>query len=76
MTSVVASEYEFIIRLPDGNEAVRLRLQRLYQHDRIVKLGPQFVRINRLLIGKDWVSHIISVLESMQSPASKRNSVT
>ncbi len=76
VTSVVASEHEFIIRLPDGNEAVRLRLQRVYQHDRIIKLGPQFVRMNRHLLGKDWVSHIVSVLETMQSSAMRRPKAT
>jgi hypothetical protein len=37
--SVVASEQEYIIRLPDGNESVRTRLQRRYLRDRIIKIG-------------------------------------
>ena len=65
--SVVASEQEYIIRLPDGNEAVRARLQRQYLRDRIVKIGPQFVRFTRQAVGTAWLAQIIAVLEAMQA---------
>jgi transcription-repair coupling factor (superfamily II helicase) len=65
--SVVASEQEYIIRLPDGNEAVRARLQRRYLRDRIVKIGPQFVRFTRQSVGTAWLEYIIAVLETMQA---------
>ena len=65
--SVVASEQEYIIRLPDGNEVVRARLQRRYLRDRIVKIGPQFVRFTRQAVGTAWLEYIIAVLETMQA---------
>ena len=64
--SVVASEQEYIIKLPDGHDALRLRLQRRFMRDKHIKIGPQFVRIGRYSAGDQWLAHIIAVLETVQ----------
>jgi hypothetical protein len=35
--------------------------------DRIVKIGPQFVRFTRQSVGTAWLEYIIAVLETMQA---------
>jgi len=64
--SVVASEQEYIIKLPDGHDELRLRLQRRFMRDKHIKIGPQFVRIGRQQAGKEWLNQIIAVLEAVQ----------
>jgi len=65
--SVVASEQEYIIKMPDGHDELRLRLQRRFMRDKHIKVGPQFVRIGRQHAGKEWLNQIISVLEAVQT---------
>ena len=64
--SVVASEYEYIIKLPDGHDDARARLTRRFLREPAVKIGPQFVRIARQRAGNAWITHIVDVLESLQ----------
>jgi transcription-repair coupling factor (superfamily II helicase) len=67
--SVVASEQEYIIKLPDGHDELRTRLARRFIRERHIKIGPQFVRIARYQAGDAWLEHIIAVLECLQPTA-------
>lgn len=64
--SVVASEQEYIIKLPDVHDEMHNRLVRRFQRHPIVKIGPQFVRIVRRAVGEQWIEQIIQVLEVIQ----------
>ena len=67
--SVVASEQEYIIKLPDGHDELRTRLARRFIRERHIKIGPQFVRIARYQAGDAWLEHIVAVLECLQPTA-------
>jgi len=64
--SVVASEQEYIIKLPDVHDEMHNRLVRRFQRHPIVKIGSQFVRIVRRAVGEQWIEQIIQVLEVIQ----------
>jgi transcription-repair coupling factor (superfamily II helicase) len=74
--SVVASEQEYIIKLPDVHDELRMRLIRRFQRDDQVRIGPQFVRIMRRAVADEWVSKIIEVLEVIQPATASAQMVT
>ncbi len=47
VTSVVTTDEEFIVRLPEGADGQRARLERRFARSRGIRIGPQFVRIDR-----------------------------
>ncbi len=66
VTSVVTTAEEFIIRLPEGGELDREKLRRRFGKDPSVRVGPQFVRLDRrTLPGESWIAALGGVLETM-----------
>jgi transcription-repair coupling factor (superfamily II helicase) len=63
VSSVITTGEEFVIRLPilEGNQ--RDRLRRRYTRDSSVKVGPQFVRLDRRAVGGGWSEKLMGVLE-------------
>jgi transcription-repair coupling factor (superfamily II helicase) len=66
VTSVVTTDSEFIIRLPEGNDQARSKLERRFARARGMRIGPQFVRLDRRVhnAGGDpaWIEVICDVL--------------
>ncbi|MGB9753993.1 transcription-repair coupling factor [Roseiflexus castenholzii] len=66
-TSVVTTDEEFIVRLPEGANRQRTRLERRFARTRGIRIGPQFVRIDRRVhnAGGDpaWIEVVCEVLE-------------
>ncbi|MCS6939551.1 MAG: transcription-repair coupling factor, partial [Roseiflexus sp.] len=66
VTSVVTTDEEFIVRLPEGVDGWRARLERRFARARGVRIGPQFVRIDRRVhnAGGDpaWIEVLCDVL--------------
>ena len=63
VTSVTTVGDEFIIRLPILEEQARDRLRRRYGRDTSVKVGPQFIRLDRRILGEKWSEKVMGVLE-------------
>ena len=63
VSSVVTAGDEFVIRLPILEAQARERLRRRFGRDRSVKVGPQFVRLDRRALGGTWSEKLMSVLE-------------
>ncbi|PMP79397.1 MAG: transcription-repair coupling factor, partial [Roseiflexus castenholzii] len=67
VTSVVTTDEEFIVRLPEGANRQRTRLERRFARTRGIRIGPQFVRIDRRVhnAGGDpaWIEVVCEVLE-------------
>ncbi len=61
--SISTSEDEITIRLPATGAVDRNGLQR--QFDGAVRVGPQFVRINRRAAGDSWAETVKGVLEAL-----------
>jgi transcription-repair coupling factor (superfamily II helicase) len=62
--SVTTSDEEFTVQLPIINAQGRERLRRRFGRDHSVKVGPQFVRLNRRAMnGDDWIEKLTGVLE-------------
>jgi transcription-repair coupling factor (superfamily II helicase) len=66
VTSVVTTDEEFIVRLPEGADGWRARLERRFARARGIRIGPQFVRIDRRVhnAGGDpaWIEVLCEVL--------------
>jgi transcription-repair coupling factor (superfamily II helicase) len=62
VSSVVTTETEFIVRLPDENQAGRERVRRRFGRDESIRIGPQFLRLNRRLLADAWAEKLIAVL--------------
>jgi transcription-repair coupling factor (superfamily II helicase) len=58
--SIATGEDEIAVRLPQGGARDRSGLLRLM--DEVVRVGPQFVRINRQAAGDGWVDRLREVL--------------
>lgn len=67
VSSIVASNHEFTLRLPISEASTRERLRRRYQRDSTIKIGPQFLRLDRYAIGERWIEKLISILEVLKS---------
>jgi transcription-repair coupling factor (superfamily II helicase) len=69
VTSVVTSEEEFIVRLPEGSDADREKLRRRFGRNPAIRIGPQFVRLDRRTYnanGDDaWIAALTEVLETL-----------
>ncbi len=63
VTSVVTTDEEFIIRLPIVRETERDRMRRRFGRDTSVKVGPQFIRMDRRLLSDTWMEKLENVLE-------------
>ncbi|NTV65618.1 MAG: transcription-repair coupling factor, partial [Oscillochloris sp.] len=63
VTSVTTVGDEFIIRLPILEGPGRERLRRRYGRDPSVRVGPQFIRLNRRSIGDGWSEKLMGVLD-------------
>lgn len=71
VASVVTADEEFIVRLPEGELAARARLQRRYGRDPNVKIGPQFLRIDRRARNAEttWLATLTAILETLAGDA-------
>ncbi|HMO59776.1 MAG TPA: transcription-repair coupling factor, partial [Roseiflexaceae bacterium] len=69
VTSVVTSDEEFIVRLPEGSSHDREKLRRRFGRDPVVRVGPQFVRLDRratqMQSDTDWIAKLIGVLDTL-----------
>jgi transcription-repair coupling factor (superfamily II helicase) len=66
VSSIVTTPEEFIVRLPEGNERDREKLRRRFGQNPTVKVGPQFVRLDRrALPGETWAVSLMEVLETL-----------
>ena len=63
VSSVTTVGDEFIIRLPILEAQARDRLHRRYGRDTSVKVGPQFIRLDRLKLGDAWSEKLMGLLE-------------
>ncbi|NTW01020.1 MAG: transcription-repair coupling factor, partial [Oscillochloris sp.] len=63
VSSVTTTGAEFVIRLPILEVSARERLRRRYGRDTSVKIGPQFIRLDRRSVGDTWSDKLIGVLE-------------
>ncbi|MCS6839684.1 MAG: transcription-repair coupling factor [Roseiflexus sp.] len=67
VTSVVTTDEEFIVRLPEGVDGRRARLERRFARTKGVRIGPQFVRIDRRVHNADgdpaWIEVLCDVLK-------------
>ncbi len=63
VNSVITTDEEFIIRLPVVSNAERERLRRRFGRDKSIKVGPQFVRLDRRRLGDAWVEKLTEVLD-------------
>jgi transcription-repair coupling factor (superfamily II helicase) len=69
VTSIVTAEEEFIVRLPEGSPAEREKLRRRFGRDPHVRIGPQFVRLDRRALNVagsiEWIAALTGVLETL-----------
>jgi transcription-repair coupling factor (superfamily II helicase) len=67
VNSIVTTPEEFIVRLPEGSAMDREKLRRRFGRDPSVRVGPQFVRLDRRSLGGDgvWVEALTGVLETL-----------
>ncbi len=63
VSSVVTAGDEFVIRLPILEGSQRERLRRRYMRDQAVKIGPQFVRLDRRALDDAWSEKLMGLLE-------------
>jgi transcription-repair coupling factor (superfamily II helicase) len=66
VNSVITNNEEFVVRLPILDAARRERLRRRYLRDTSVKIGPQFVRLDRRALNGNWSEKLIGVLEMLK----------
>ena len=65
VSSIVTSDEEFIIRLPEGGMAERERLRQRFKHDGAIKIGPQFARLDRRTVRDEWVPALTGILDTL-----------
>ncbi|HEX5691289.1 MAG TPA: TRCF domain-containing protein, partial [Roseiflexaceae bacterium] len=63
VTSIVTTDEEFIIRLPEGSALDREKLRRRFGRDATVRIGPQFARLDRRSLNGKWIDALTGVLE-------------
>jgi transcription-repair coupling factor (superfamily II helicase) len=63
VSSVVTTDDEFVIRQPVMDQMARERLRRRFGRDPTVRIGPQFVRLDRQALGANWVEKLSNLLE-------------
>jgi transcription-repair coupling factor (superfamily II helicase) len=69
--SIATGEDEITIRLPANSVIDRTRLQRRFS-DEQVRVGPQFVRINRRTVKERWMDVLRQVLENLNANSEAR----
>jgi transcription-repair coupling factor (superfamily II helicase) len=62
--SIATSDDEITIRLPGDRVVDRTALQRQF-NDGSVRIGPQFARVNRRIVGAQWADPVRSILEAL-----------
>jgi transcription-repair coupling factor (superfamily II helicase) len=62
--SISTSEDEITIRLPGNRFVDRTALQQQFK-DGSVRVGPQFVRVYRRVVGEQWADTVRSILEAL-----------
>jgi transcription-repair coupling factor (superfamily II helicase) len=66
VNSIVTTPEEFIVRLPEGSPMDREKLRRRFGRDPSVRVGPQFVRLDRRSLGNaPWLEALTNVLETL-----------
>ncbi|MEO7909633.1 MAG: TRCF domain-containing protein, partial [Roseiflexaceae bacterium] len=66
VNSIVTTPEEFIVRLPEGSPMDREKLRRRFGRDPSVRVGPQFVRLDRRSLGDaPWLEALTNVLETL-----------
>jgi transcription-repair coupling factor (superfamily II helicase) len=66
VNSIVTTPEEFIVRLPEGSPMDREKLRRRFGRDPSVRVGPQFVRLDRRALGDStWLDALTGVLETL-----------
>jgi len=65
VTSIVTTDEEFIIRLPEGGAQDREKLRRRFGRDSTVRVGPQFARLDRRSLDGKWVEALTDMLETL-----------
>jgi hypothetical protein len=66
VNSIVTTPEEFIVRLPEGSPMDREKLRRRFGRDPSVRVGPQFVRLDRRALGdSSWLDALTGVLETL-----------
>jgi transcription-repair coupling factor (superfamily II helicase) len=63
VSSVLTTSEEFIVRLPEAKLLDRDRLRRHFVRDKTIKVGPQFVRLDRRMLGEEWIPKLEELLE-------------
>jgi transcription-repair coupling factor (superfamily II helicase) len=61
--SVVTTDDEFIVRMPMLEPHRRAALQRHFRQAHDIRVGPQFVRLDRRMVDGQWVEKLTNVLE-------------
>ncbi len=67
VSSIITTDDEFVVRLPILVAEARERLRRRYGRDASVKIGPQFVRLNRRALATGWSAKLLGLLEVLAS---------
>ncbi len=71
VSSIVTTDEEFIVRLPDRSQSLmdREKLRRRYGRDAAVRIGPQYIRLDRRSLnragGTEWLAALTGVLETL-----------
>ena len=71
VSSIVTTDEEFIVRLPDRSQSLmdREKLRRRYGRDASVRIGPQYVRLDRRSLNRsgsdEWLAALTGVLETL-----------
>ncbi len=76
VSSVMTTDEEFMVRLPGTRTAGVSLLRQRFRRDASVKIGPQFVRLDRRLLRDTWVDKLIVVMETLAAmPESQQRSL-
>ncbi len=65
--SIVTTDDEFIVRLPEASMDHREFLRRRFARDRTVRVGPQFIRLDRRELRGEWIPALTGVLEGIRA---------
>jgi transcription-repair coupling factor (superfamily II helicase) len=71
--SVITTDDEFIVRMPVLEPHRRAELQRHFRQARDVRVGPQFVRLDRRMVDGQWVEKLTDVLEVLAHERATKN---
>lgn len=71
VTSVITTDDEFIVRLPLVGNTEHDRLRRRFGRDSSIKIGPQFVRLDRRRLEQNWIEKLIEVLDVLGRESSR-----